>query len=368
MVDTIEGSARVPSPDVIRSVAGHDAGAHDVRHRAVGHRIENMTTCALDRFTGSRSDGSTWSVIAKTLQPASAHPVFECIPPEQRPSVLEDLDWTDEPRLYRSRLGAELPHPLRMPLIHGIDVGPELTTIWMEDVDDRGDWDGERYRRTAGALGRLGGAWQADDAFGRFELDRRDIGRLFFGKVCHLDLVVQADDTFWTMPIVADTVDRNHRHDLFELAEQMPTMIGRLGALPEGVCHGDATPDNFREPGDGSIVAIDWAFGHVGPLGGDLGQLLVGRVESGAASTDDIETIATTILDAYVGGLHDGGRAVPRPQIELAYATYLAIRSVFSALLVDHRADLDGETLLELVRRRAAMARFGLDLALRHAR
>jgi hypothetical protein len=115
------------------------------------------------------------------------------------------------------------------------------------------------------------------------------------------------------------------------------------------------------------MVAIDWSYGHVGPLGSDLGQLTVGRIESGAGSADDLEPIFAAILHAYVEGLAERHRVRPE-HIELAGATYLAIRSVFSALLIDHRPDLDAEASAALVRRRAAMARFGLDLALRLAR
>lgn len=365
MIDASDAAATLPSSAVIRQATG-GARATTSSREAVEHRIENMTTSRLERFSGSRTDGTGWSVIAKSLQPASRHPSFAEIPPEHRQQVLEDLDWTDEPRLYRSGLGEQLPHPLRMPSIFAIDEALDQATIWMEDLADTGTWDLPRYQRTANVLGRLGAAWRPDVAIARFGLDRRDISRLFFGKVRHLDLVVQSDDAFWTMPMIADAVDRRHRRDLFELADRMPTMLQRLRGVHEGVCHGDASPDNFREPGDGSIVAIDWAYGHVGPIGSDLGQLLVGRVESGDAAPDALESIAATIVAAYVDGAEEGGRLVRRDEVERAAATYLAIRSVFSALLVDHRPDLDGEQLAELVRRRAEMARFGMDAALRH--
>jgi len=42
----------------------------------------------------------------------------------------------------------------------------------------------------------------------------------------------------------------------------------------------------------------------------------------------------------------------------------LAVRSVLSALIVDHRADLDQSARHELLARRALTCRFGLDLAL----
>lgn len=333
------------------------------------HRVENLTTASLDRVHGVMDDGSTWSVVAKTLQPASASPMFAFIPIEHHAQVLEDLRWLNEPDVYRCELGAQLPAPLRMPVIHHIEVrGSDRVTIWMEDVDDVAPWDLARYRRTAEALGALGGRWRGGDAEARFDLRPRDIAKLFFGKITHHDMPLQAADEFWDVPEISAVVDSKHRHDLLELAAAIPALLERLTLVPRGVCHGDATPDNFREPAVGDIVALDWSYAHVGELGSDLSQLFVGRFESGAASIDDVEPIAQTVFDGYCAGLVRSGAEVDPTLIEIAWAVHLAIRSVFSALILDHRPDLGEDERLDLLQRRARVARFGIDLALRIAR
>ena len=225
-------------------------------------------------------------------------------------------------------------------------------------------WSLDRYRRTAAALGALAGKWTGPDAADAFGLHGRAIERLFFGKVTFLDLPLQADDTFWADPHVQAAVDDRHRSDLARLADAVPGMLARLPTLPTGVCHGDATPDNFRQPGDGTVVALDWSYGHIGQVGSDLAQLLVGRFESGAAEVDEIPAIATAILDGFVDGLKAQGSTAEVGEVSAAWATHLAVRSVFSALVLDHRPDLDGDARADLLRRRAAVARFGLDLAL----
>ncbi len=333
------------------------------------HRVENMTTASLDRVHGVMDDGSTWSIVAKALQPASASPMFAFIPEEHHAQVLEDLRWLNEPDVYRSELGAQLPAPLRMPVIHHIEVrGSDRITIWMEDVDDVAPWDLARYRRTAEALGALGGQWCGGDAEERFDLRPRDIAKLFDGKIAHHDIPLQAADEFWDAPEISAVVDSEHRHDLLRLAAVIPVLLERLVLVPRGVCHGDATPDNFREPAVGDIVALDWSYAHVGELGSDLGQLFVGRFESGAASIDDVEPIARTVFDGYCAGLARSGADVDPTLVETAWAVHLAIRSVFSALILDHRPDLDEDERLDLLQRRAHVARFGIDLALRVAR
>jgi len=251
-----------------------------------------------------------------------------------------------------------------MPLVHAIDRGDDRWTIWMEDVADVTPWNLDRYHRTAASLGRLAARWPDRTATTTLGIGNRDIAPMFFGKIAHVDLVLQRDDKFWQQPSVATVVDANHRCDLFRLAELMPALLGRLAEVPTALCHGDATPDNFREPAAGGpIVALDWSYGSVGPVGSDLGQLLAGRFESGAARLEDVPAIARTVADGF-----SEGRVDVRPElVELAWATYLAIRSVFSALVIDHRFDLDETGRHELLVGRAAVARFGLDLALRHA-
>ena len=328
----------------------------------LGHRVANMTTRSLERAAGALPDGRRASVIVKTLQPASASPMFEVIPAELHEQVLRDLDWLDEPRLYRSGLADAMPDGLRMPVVHAIDEAPDGVTLWLEDVDDVPAWDPDRYRRSAEALGRLGARWPGDRAMHELGMGHREIAGLFFGKVVNNDLVIQADDAFWRDPLVADVVDDRFRTDLFRLAELMPGMLAELDELPRGVCHGDAAPDNLREPGDGTIVAIDWSYGNVDALGSDLGQLLVGRFDEGREHLDT-EVIATAIFEGYLEGV---GAASDAPSVERAWATHLALRSVFGALLLD-RPDLDVAAQAEILAGRARVARFGLDLALRHA-
>ena len=244
----------------------------------------------------------------------------------------------------------------------------ESVSIWMEDVDDVGEWDLARYRRTAEALGALAGRRSGEEAATRFGLDGRDISRLFAGKVLHHDLPLQADDAFWEDPVVSGLVDRDHRRDLARLADAVPALLAAVEDAPTGVCHGDAAPDNFREPGDGTIVALDWSYGHAGEIGTDLAQLVAGRFESGAAGSDDVGTVATTVLEGYLEGLDRVGRPVDPAPVRSAFALHLAIRSAFSALSLDHREDVSDQERRTLLEPRARLGRFAIDLALAQVR
>jgi hypothetical protein len=349
---------------VARAATGSDLSVAVSACEPLAHRVENMTTARLDRVQLTLGDGTTLIVVAKTLRPASAAPAFESIPAEHHEQVLEDLHWLVEPDVYRSALRRSLPEPMRMPAVHLVDdTSDGVVTIWMDEVDDVTPWSLDRYRRTAMALGALAGRWTGPEAAAAFGLRERRIERLFFGKITFLDLPLQADDSFWAHPHVGSAADERHRTDLARLAETVPGLLARLARLPSGVCHGDATPDNFREPGDGTVVALDWSYAHTGQIGSDLAQLLVGRFETGAADIDDIPAIAAAIVDRFVDGLSAEGSTATLDDVRAAFATHLAVRSVFSALVLDHRPDLEGDARAELLRRRAAVARFGIDLA-----
>ncbi len=108
----------------------------------------------------------------------------------------------------------------------------------------------------------------------RYALDALPV----YDKLSNFDLPIMAHDTFWELPAVSGVVDACYRGDLGRLAAIAPALIDRLDQLPHGMAHGDASPSNFREPGDGTVVAIDWSYGSVAPLGADLGQLVAGHV------------------------------------------------------------------------------------------
>lgn len=322
-------------------------------------RIDNMTTEALTRQRTSYDDGSSTTLVRKVLRPASASPQWLSIPSEFHQSVLEALDWRDEPRRYRSQLGRHLPEGLRMPVVHEIDEAEDRITLVLEHVEDVTPWDEARYRRTARALGRLAGRWDSGEAESRFGLSWRDIGTMYFGKVVHEDLRIQSDDGFWRQPHIAGVEGIEcFRRDLYRLAEAMPQMVAALDGLPGGVAHGDASTTNFLEPGDGTIVAIDWSYTSVSSVGSDLAQLVASRFDGGEAGADELERIATSAFDGFCEGVADAGRDVPARDIERAWATHLAIRSAFASMTV---------AAGELTAARVALGRFGLDLALRHA-
>jgi hypothetical protein len=327
-----------------------------------------MTTESLDVVTVTLTDGTRCELFRKQLHHASRSPIWETIPDEHRAHTAAQLNWLDELRVYRSSLRDHLPAGLRLPEIwhvdEPVDEGADVLEIWMEVVGDHPGWTIDRYTRVARRLGEMTGRWPESSVNERLGFQRRPIAELFFGKIVNHDLLVLGSDDFWRQPQIAALTDKSLRRDLFELANRMPALIAELDVAPHGLAHGDATPDNLLEPPDRTTVAIDWSYGHSGAVGSDLAQLLIGRIERGGHHPDELEAIWAAIRPAFLAGLATEGAAVTEHDVDRAFRVHVATRSVFSAVNVDHRPAMGCDEFHELLSRRAAMARFCLDLIL----
>lgn len=354
--------------EIVRRATGREGvELASIETRPAAHRVANMTTAALTHVSGTLTDGTPWRVFAKTLRPCWHAPTWADIPPAFHDQVRTSLDWQDEPRIYGGPMAADLPGDLRLPRLYGIDESDERITLWLEEVDDTTSWDIGRYERTARHLGRLAGRWSEARAVESLPgIRRRRMAVLFHGKMTHVDIPALADDALWETPALraATAAHGDLRGDLRRLAAAGPALVELYEELPHRLAHGDATPDNLHEPGSGDIVAIDLSYVCPAPLGADLSQLLVGRFESGAATEDDLAAIQAVLLPAYCDGLADEGVDADPLQVEAGWAIALAVRSVFSALLVDPGLELDDDAREQLLAGRAAACRFGLDLAL----
>jgi len=332
-----------------------------VQIRPAAHRIDNMTTAALYHVEVTLVDRSRCEVFAKVLHPACASPLMAFIPDDHHEDVMRNLNWLDEPAVYRSALSADLPDGLRMPRLYAIDAHDDRIVLWLEQIDADPTWTTDDYRLAARSLGAMAGRWPEPRVRDELGIGRRDLAYLFFGKLANVDLPVLASDEHWADPVVDRIAGAQFRADLEALIDRAPMRLAAAEELPHAMSHGDATPDNLLRTADG-IVAVDWSYGSSGPLGADLAQLLAGRFDAGTADPDDAPTIAAVLLDAYLEGLAQEDAHTDQRAVETGWATHLAVRSVISSTILDHRPDLDEDERVELLRRRVAVARVGLEL------
>ena len=303
----------------------------------------------------------------KQVQAWSHSPLFASVPAEVRPMAAAGVPWRTEPLVYGSDLADRLPAGLSMPRAARIDFLPdEAAAIWLPDVSRPSrPWGPERVRRAAYLLGRLAASPRVAPlaTVGEFAWQPADY---VFGRVEHQVKPMLLDDGVWRHPLIAASFDAALRDRVLAALHDAPVLAAELAAYPVLTAHGDACPNNLLPgPGDDDVVLIDFQFWNALPVAFDLGQLLVGDVQIGRGRADTLVETEAAIVPAYVEGLRAEGCDLPLAAVRRAHALQLALFSGISAVPFDLLPRWNDDTapaLLELARKRAAVARFSMDL------
>ena len=97
-------------------------------------------------------------------------------------------------------------------------------------------------------------------------------------------------------------------------------IVGRLGAMPRVLQHGDPVPGNLRGRYGDDVVAVDWSTVGVGPVGADLGYLSLSVHE-------ELEPL----LGAYAEALDTAGSPAGCSREDIAFAARTtAVWTVFT--------------------------------------
>lgn len=304
-----------------------------------------------------------FTLFVKQVHEWSRSPFFADVPPEVQPWAAKQVPWRTEGAVYRSDLVDHLPPGLAMPRavgVHGID---DLSyAVWLEVVPTvEVEWDIERYRRAGNLLGRFAGSRAVRDRanVGGHEWD---VTRYVEGRLRFQVLPMLASDGLWHHPLIADAFT-DLRPRLDRAAAVIDTVAAELMTLPVLAGHGDACPNNLLvTPGDDDFTMIDFGFFTALPVGFDLGQLLVGDVQLGRRSADDLAERDATCLTSYVDGLAAEGVAIDEQVVRRAHALQLLLFTGYSALPFELLDAEPTEQVRAMAATRATIARYCLDL------
>lgn len=331
--------------------------------------VANMTTSGIFRVSGraqAGSDSRAFSMIIKVVQSASRWPLISVVPPDLRRVLVDGYPWRTEPEVYRSDVTRCLPDGLRMPqVVAVVDLDEDSAAIWMEDVaeDSAAVWDVRRYRHAAHLLG----LFAAHPDLPRIDsmidgLKPTEGARLFvLGPVRHVFVPALQSIDFWQQPVIAAVIDHELQADLLRMIEELDDLVDELCGLPALPAHGDASPQNLIIEGE-SFVMIDWGSHGLAPVGHDLAQLLAGRINEGLLRGADLAELVDPCLAGYVDGLRQQGCEVPDLVVRRGFVLSMTIFSSMSALVSDKLDGPDTPALRHLMRGRAEMARFLMDL------
>jgi hypothetical protein len=306
-----------------------------------------------------------FAFFVKVVQSWARSPMFAFVPEDLREQALAALPWQVEPAVYRSDLANALPPGLAMPRALTVQQLDEASVaMWLEAVAcDRSRWGEERFGSAASALGRLAASAPVREvAAVASRVGQHTIRGYAEGRVAHQVLPALRSDV-WDHPLVAAAFDARLRSRLLDAANGLAAVVDELEQVPVGAAHGDACTRNLLVPLSGEgFVLIDFGFFGLGPVGFDLGQLLMGEVQLGERSADCLTALETRCLPAYVEGLRAEGMDVDLEVVRRAHALQMLLFSALSAIPLELLDAPPTPQLHDIARQRALSAEFILDL------
>jgi len=320
------------------------------------------TTAELNRYSGTTTDGRSWSAIQKVLRQAQSNWA---------------ADWRREADVYASGFLETLPPGIGAPRVYTIDDAEAQISLWLEDVVETvPSWPLGRYAIAARDLGRFNGAFLA----GRPKPSSPQLGTDWLAG-----WVAMAGKSF--SQILDDPAVTGHElvrravppawlDRMRAVHAQETRLLGMLGQLPATVSHLDAWRANLiARDTDGATetVAIDWSLLGLAPAGQEIAIFVTGVRLWLSLDPTEADAIGELAFRSYLAGLRDAGWTGAEPDVRLAYAASVALWSVIPTplwlrwfTLPDRRDWLERKfkmTLEEAAAPFGAFVGFGLDLA-----
>lgn len=300
----------------------------------------------------------------KHVQSWGRSPLFVGVPTEIAAMVEAAVPWRTEPLAYRSDLGGRLPEGLRMPRALGVfDLDQKSASVWLEEITTVPvQWDTARFSQAAYLLGRLAAnpAVRERAGVGEFPWTVDDY---LHGRLTHQVIPLVRDSSVWDHPLTAQAFGDSLRVRLQAAADRAGDLVAELADLPLVTIHGDACPNNLLVAADADgFVLIDYGFFGEGPVGFDLGQLLVGDIQIGRQAASTLPTVEDAVLPSYVEGLRAEGLELPLDVVRRAHALHLMLFTGLSTPPFEHLGADPTPALHRVAAERAAIARFSLDL------
>jgi hypothetical protein len=327
-----------------------------------------ITTAGRYLVTGTARTGTgevrAFALFVKVIHAYQRSPLRFVIPAHLRAQAAALIPWQTEADLYRSDLRDRLPPGLTIPRAAAIrDLDADSAALWLEQVPARRVvWDAGRHARAAYLLGRLA-ASRAVAPLATAVHGARTPRVYASAWLGHIALPALTEDGTWAHPLVRDAFDARLRHRLLAAADALPALLDELDDAPAATAHGDACTANLLVAADRDAqVMVDLGFCGNAPLGTDLGQLIIGEVQTGQRRPADLPGLEAACLPAYLAGIHAEGGTARVAQVRRIHAALLTVFSALPSIPVEHLDDEPTPRLRRLFRSRAAIARFSLDL------
>lgn len=261
-----------------------------------------------------------WSIVLKTIRANR---------PEPGPDHL--FHWRREYMAMQSGMLLSMPGPLTAPRCFGLEAQPDGAWLWMEHIVDRTPrrWGTVEYAFAANQLGRTTGAWLA----------RRSMPDEPW--LCRAHALVWAEmfppnQEQWANPFVRTAWPDSLRERVMALWTARARLGAALARLPQTFAHFDSQRRNLmiRPDPDGQdeLVAVDWAWCGLGPVGADAAILLGNSLLLFEGDASTAPALDQAIFPAYLEGLRAADWTGDADTVRLAYSASIALFCAFAAL------------------------------------
>jgi hypothetical protein len=102
-------------------------------------------------------------------------------------------------------------------------------------------------------------------------------------------------------------------------------LLKKVDDLPQTFCHGDAFDRNLFMRG-GQIVAIDWGYAGIAPVGAELAPLIAAAIGIGGFPASRAQELDNACFTAYLEGLRRAGYQPDVRQVRLGFTLTLGLR------------------------------------------
>ena len=339
------------------------------------YQVTNPLSAGIWRISGAARDGAAdvgWSVILKVAL-SDYEVLLSRYPAAFRPELEHAYLWDREVLAYESGIFDRLPRGLAAPRLFHADRRADSCWLWLEDLGDGGgQWDVARYALAARHLGRFNGAFPSG-SFDAPWLTRDWIGTWILRGFGSRGAAVVENDAIWAHPFVREGFGAGTRERLRAFLAVRERIVQRLNARPHALGHLDAFRKNLfdrvNEAGERETAAIDWSYLGYGPIGAELGHLVIGSVAF-ADYRQDIRELASACVPAYLDGLRESGwkgnEADVREGYALSAARWVSMLGWLTSVLDPRRQQQVeiwmGQPLAEGVAQAGARTAYLLDL------
>jgi hypothetical protein len=327
-----------------------------------------ITTAGRYLVTGTARTGTgevrAFSFFVKVIHAYQRSPLRFAVPAHLRTQAAALIPWHTEADLYRSDLRDRLPNDLTIPRAAAVrDLDADSAALWLEQIPARQiAWDLQRHARAAYLLGRLA-ASRAVAPLATAVHGARTPRTYASTWLAHVVLPALTGNDIWAHPLVRDAFGARLRHRLLTAADVLPALLDELDDAPAATAHGDACTANLLTAGDrDALVMVDLGFCGKAPLGTDLGQLVLGEVQTGQRHAADLPALEAACLPGYVAGIHAEGGTADLAQVRRTHAALLTVFAALPSVPIERLNDEPTPRLRQLFRGRAAIARFALGL------